>query len=58
MAIGIHAVFEGLSIGLETELARCVGIALAVLCHKWAEGLTLVTFTFFILYLIDIFAFS
>lgn len=39
--MGIHAVFEGLSIGLETDVTRCVSIALAVLCHKWAEGLTL-----------------
>ena len=42
IAVGIHAIFEGLSIGLEKDISRCVGIALAVLCHKWAEGLTLV----------------
>ena len=45
VAIGIHAVFEGLSIGLEDEISKCLGIALAVLCHKWAEGLTLVSIT-------------
>ena len=46
VAIGIHAVFEGLSIGLETEVARVLGLSLAVVCHKWAEGLTLVKYTF------------
>jgi len=41
IAIGIHATFEGMAIGIETEFAGCFGIALAVICHKWAEGLTL-----------------
>lgn len=43
IAIGIHATFEGMSIGLEQDVASCLGIALAVICHKWAEGLTLGT---------------
>lgn len=33
--------FEGLAIGLENEPVKCLSIALAVVCHKWAEGLTL-----------------
>ncbi|CAD8074773.1 unnamed protein product [Paramecium primaurelia] len=41
LAVGIHAIFEGLAIGIESNLSRCIGIALAVFCHKWAEGLTL-----------------
>jgi len=27
--------FEGLAIGIETNVSRCLGIALAVMCHKW-----------------------
>jgi zinc transporter 1/2/3 len=34
--------FEGLAIGIETNFSSCLGIAIAVVCHKWAEGLTLV----------------
>lgn len=41
VAIGIHAVFEGLAIGIEQEPVKVLSIALAVVCHKWAEGLTL-----------------
>jgi len=41
IAIGIHATFEGLAIGIASNYAGCLGIALAVVCHKWAEGLTL-----------------
>ncbi|CAD8176410.1 unnamed protein product [Paramecium pentaurelia] len=40
-AIGIHAFFEGLAIGIEQQVPQCLGISLAVVCHKWAEGLTL-----------------
>ncbi|CAD8085532.1 unnamed protein product [Paramecium primaurelia] len=40
-AIGIHAFFEGLAIGIEQQVPQCLGISLAVICHKWAEGLTL-----------------
>lgn len=41
VAIGIHAVFEGLAIGIETETIKVLSIGIAVVCHKWAEGLTL-----------------
>jgi zinc transporter ZupT len=41
IAIGIHAVFEGLAIGIQTEVMACISISAAVICHKWAEGLTL-----------------
>ncbi|CAD8098010.1 unnamed protein product [Paramecium sonneborni] len=40
-AIGIHAFFEGLAIGIEQQVPQCLGISIAVICHKWAEGLTL-----------------
>ncbi|CAK66732.1 unnamed protein product (macronuclear) [Paramecium tetraurelia] len=41
IAVGIHAVFEGLSIGIQEEVSLCIGIAVVVCCHKWAEGMTL-----------------
>ncbi|KAL4449823.1 hypothetical protein ABPG74_008196 [Tetrahymena malaccensis] len=40
-ALGIHACLEGLAIGVEQNFSRCLTIALAVLAHKWAEGLVL-----------------
>lgn len=30
-----------MAIGIERNVAECLGIAVAVICHKWAEGLTL-----------------
>lgn len=41
IAIGIHAVFEGLSIGLAESTGDTLALSAAVVCHKWAEGLTL-----------------
>ena len=41
IAIGIHAVFEGLSIGLAKDTGEVLALSAAVICHKWAEGLTL-----------------
>jgi len=40
-AIGIHAIFAGLSLGLEDEKGGFLGMLLAVLLHKWAEAMTL-----------------
>jgi len=40
-AIGIHAIFAGLSLGLEEEKGGFLGMLLAVLLHKWAEAMTL-----------------
>jgi zinc transporter 1/2/3 len=37
IAIGMHAVFEGLSIGIESRAGACLGLALAVSCHKWVD---------------------
>ena len=42
MAIGIHAIFAGISIGLETDLGGLIGITVAVISHKWVEALLLV----------------
>ena len=42
VAIGIHAVFEGMAIGIEKNAGEVLGITAAVIFHKWAEGLTLV----------------
>ncbi|KAL4505217.1 hypothetical protein ABPG72_016284 [Tetrahymena utriculariae] len=41
IALGIHATLEGLAIGVEQDFSKCLTIALAVLVHKWAEGLVL-----------------
>lgn len=43
LAIGVHAVFEGIAIGIEGDFSDCFGIgtiwitllAAAVVCHKW-----------------------
>ncbi|EGR33716.1 zip zinc transporter family protein, putative, partial [Ichthyophthirius multifiliis] len=40
VAFGIHATLEGLVIGLENDWIKCLIFAAAVLCHKWAEGIT------------------
>ena len=34
--------FEGIAIGVAETLAEALGISIAVIFHKWAEGLTLV----------------
>ncbi|EAS07205.1 metal cation transporter, ZIP family protein (macronuclear) [Tetrahymena thermophila SB210] len=39
LAFGIHATLEGLAIGVQQNLGLCLTISLAVVCHKWAEGL-------------------
>ncbi|KRX05287.1 hypothetical protein PPERSA_00588 [Pseudocohnilembus persalinus] len=41
IAIGIHALFEGIAIGIQTQWSQALGIALAVIAHKWAEAMTL-----------------
>ena len=38
IAIGIHAVFEGLAIGITKKEWECIALTLAIVCHKWAEG--------------------
>ncbi|EGR31297.1 zip zinc transporter family protein, putative [Ichthyophthirius multifiliis] len=41
VAFGIHATLEGLAIGLENNWIKCLILVAAVLCHKWAEGITI-----------------
>lgn len=41
MAVGIHAIFEGLSLGIESKTVGILGILIAIVSHKWAMGLTL-----------------
>ncbi|KAL4501596.1 hypothetical protein ABPG72_018647 [Tetrahymena utriculariae] len=41
LTLGIHASLEGLALGVEQNFSRCLTIALAVIVHKWAEGLVL-----------------
>lgn len=41
VGMGIHAFFEGISIGLQPNYTNTYALGLVVLVHKWAEGLTL-----------------
>ena len=38
MAIGIHAVFEGLALGVSRYTSDTLGLGLSLMAHKWAEG--------------------
>ena len=46
VGMGIHAFFEGISIGLQPNYMNTYALGLVVLVHKWAEGLTLVIILF------------
>ena len=39
--MSIHAFFECLAVGLQTNTGAIVSLAIAIFVHKWAEGLTL-----------------
>ena len=41
MGMSIHAFFECLAVGIQQTTAGTVSLAVAILVHKWAEGLTL-----------------
>lgn len=41
VGMAIHAFFETLAVGLQGSVMSVVGLATAILVHKWAEGLTL-----------------
>ena len=41
-ALSIHAMFEGLAIGVAETASSCWQLVLAVSCHKWAEALAMV----------------
>ena len=38
-AMGLHAVFEGLALGLMGNMASFLGFLLAIVFHKWAESM-------------------
>lgn len=40
LAMGIHAAFAGLALGLSKDMKGFIGLLIAVLAHKWAEALT------------------
>ena len=41
IGMSIHAFFETLAVGLQGSVMSVIGLATAILVHKWAEGLTL-----------------
>jgi zinc transporter 1/2/3 len=41
IALSTHAVFEGIVLGLETEMASVLAIIFAILIHKGVEGICL-----------------
>lgn len=41
VAMGVHAVFAGLALGISSDLGSFLGMLLAILAHKWAEALTI-----------------
>jgi len=40
LAMGIHAAFAGLALGLSRDMQGFIGLLAAILAHKWAEALT------------------
>src|SRR4051794_3101430 len=41
LALSIHSIFEGLALGLETNLTSAIDLMVAILLHKFAEALSL-----------------
>jgi len=41
IALGIHATFAGLALGLTGNIKEFVGMLIAILAHKWAEALSM-----------------
>lgn len=41
LAMGFHAIFEGLALGIMPDLASFVGFLIAIVLHKWAESMAL-----------------
>jgi len=39
--MGIHAAFAGLSLGIGKTYGSFIGMLLAIVCHKWAEAMTI-----------------
>jgi zinc transporter ZupT len=41
LAMAIHSTAAGLALGLQTTFGGTVGLSIALLCHKWAEAMTI-----------------
>lgn len=41
VALSIHAVFEGIALGIQDDVRSVASLAVGILAHKWAESLTL-----------------
>ena len=41
VALSIHAVFEGIALGVQHDVAGVASLAIGILAHKWAESLSL-----------------
>jgi len=41
LALSMHAIFEGIALGLTKEFSAMVNIMLALLCHKMAASMSL-----------------
>jgi len=41
IAMGIHATFAGLALGISKDMGSFIGMLMAILCHKWAEAMTI-----------------
>ncbi len=39
--MGIHGIFEGLSIGLAENSGEVLALSITIISHKWTEGLIL-----------------
>ena len=42
IALSFHGIFEGIAIGIQSDLTGLTNLLIAVALHKWAEALTLV----------------
>lgn len=41
IAIYFHTIFEGIAIGIQSNLTEFLGIAVAIAFHKWADALSM-----------------
>ena len=41
IAIYFHTIFEGIAIGVQTEISEFLSIAVAIAFHKWADALSM-----------------
>jgi zinc transporter ZupT len=41
LAMAIHSTAAGLALGMQTTFGGTVGLSIALLCHKWAEAMTI-----------------